>query len=115
MSVGRKIVRGIEKGLTKGVLAGKSFWREVAEALDEAPKAIDRFGDAVTAVIEHADEGTAEEPSRPSLSDPCPVEGRNGKHSVYSGGPGGKRDNSQRGLVCQSCGAFEPEPKVDAQ
>ena len=113
MSVGRKIVKGIEKGLTKGVRAGKSFWREVAEALDEAPKAFDRFGDAVSEVIEHADEGATEEPSRPSLSDPCTSNG--GKHSVYSGGPGGKRDSSQAGLVCQSCGAFEPEPKVDAK
>ncbi|GAG48282.1 unnamed protein product, partial [marine sediment metagenome] len=86
MSVGRKIVRGIEKGLTKGVLAGKSFWREVAEALDEAPKAIDRFGNAVTEVIEHADKGTTDEASALSLDDPCPGLGRGGQHSLYVGG-----------------------------
>jgi hypothetical protein len=118
MSTGRKIVRGIEKGLTIGLKATKGFWREVVEAVDEAPRAFERIGNAVEDVVEHADQGTSEDASRPSLSDPCPVEGRNGQHSLYANaGPGGKRDKKEGWQCCESCGANGPmdEPMVDAK
>ena len=62
MSTGRKIVRKVEEGLTAGVLATRAMWREVFEVLDELPKAVDRVATAVSDVIDHADEGTTEEP-----------------------------------------------------
>jgi hypothetical protein len=57
---GRKLVRALEKGLTVAVKAGKGFVREVVEAIDEAPKAFERFGEAIEEVVEHADRGTDE-------------------------------------------------------
>lgn len=44
----------------------------------------------------------------PSIYDPCPTEGREGRHSLYMGGPGGKRDHRQHWQVCEACGANGP-------
>lgn len=47
---------------------------------------------------------------RAKLDAECPTT-TNGQHSLYMGGPGGKRDNSKKNWeVCEGCGANGPGP-----
>lgn len=60
MSTGRKAVRWVEKGLTRGIKASRSLLRGVAEVLDETPKAIERIGAEIESALEEADKATVD-------------------------------------------------------
>lgn len=49
----------------------------------------------------------------PKLEDPCPADGRHGRHELYMAGPGGKRGPPKENWqCCQACGANGPIDRV---
>lgn len=60
MGIGRDMVRALEKATVAAVRGTRAFAREVVDVLDEAPKAFDRVSDALTEVVEYADQGISE-------------------------------------------------------
>lgn len=57
MSVGRKLVRVLERGIGLGIDASRGALREAGNILDEIPKAADRLGEKIESALHEATDG----------------------------------------------------------